>query len=230
MNRNQVFLTIFLIMLIFPLSGQSTNFGTIKGNAMELYNTGRDLESRGRNQEAEMYYDQAIRICNEDISQDNAGRETYTALTWALIRLRKYSEVITWGERGLRSYADEYRILETLGEAYFYLDDYENSLRYMQSYVNSMPSGDRVSIAYFFSGEIYRLEKKYMLADMAYSTAVRLQPAIALWWYRLGTVRESSGDPVPAADAYEQALRLSPDYQAASEGLVRVRRSAQSVR
>ena len=215
---------VFLVLcLIIPLPVYAQS-GTIQGSAIEIYNIGRDMEGQGRNQEANAYYNEAIRICNDEISRNTANRDTYTALTWALQRQRNYRDVIVWGERGLRLFSDEYRIMQTMGEAYFYLDDYVNSLRFMQRYVNSQPRGDRVSVAYFFIGEIYRLEGKYRLADMAYSTAVRLQPGIALWWYRLGQSREYSQEAVPAADAYERALRLSPDYQAASDGLARVRR------
>ena len=227
MNFKKTCFALIIAFFTLPVFSQSGAFGAVKGNALEIYNTGRQLESLGQTQEAELYYDNAVKICNDEISQNNANRDTYTALTWTLLRQRKYNEVITWGERGLRIYADEYRILETLGEAYFYLENLERSLQYMQRYVNLMPRGDRVSVAYFFTGEIYRLQQKFFLADMAYSTAVRLQPDIALWWYRLGTVRENAGDFIPAADAYQRAVRLNPGYQAASEGLNRAQRSSQ---
>jgi tetratricopeptide (TPR) repeat protein len=164
-----------------------------------------------------------VNICNNDITRNAANRNTYTALTWALLRQRKYRDATVFGEQALRLYADEYRIMETLGEAYFHLYDYNNSLRYMQRYINSMPNGERISIAYFYVGEIYRIQEKYYLAEMAYSAAVRHQPGIALWWYRLGSARENTGYPQPAAEAYERALALSPDYQAARDGLTRVR-------
>jgi tetratricopeptide (TPR) repeat protein len=173
--------------------------------------------------EAEPYYNEAVRICNDEIVRNTATRDSYAVLAWTLQRQRKYADVITWGERGLRLYADEYRIIEIMGEAYFYLEDHENSLRLMQRYVNSLPRGERTSVAYFFIGEIYRLQEKYFHADIAISTAVRLEPGVALWWYRLGTVRESAGDRVPAIAAYEQALRLNPNYPQALDSLNRLR-------
>jgi tetratricopeptide (TPR) repeat protein len=214
-------LTLFLA-LAQPVYSQGSPIGA-QGRAIEIFYIGRDLESRGSAQEAGAYYTEVIRICTDEISRNAANRDTYTALTWALQRQRNFGDVIIWGERGLRLFADEYRIIETMGEAYFYLDDYDNSLRFMQRYVSSEPMGDRVSVAYFFIGEIYRLEGKYRLADMAYSTAVTLHPGESLWWYRLGLARENSGEALPAADAFEQALRLNPGYQAAREGLARVK-------
>jgi tetratricopeptide (TPR) repeat protein len=143
-------------------------------------------------------------------------------MTWALQRQGKYADVSIWGERGLRLFADEFRIVETMGEAYFYLGDYDRSLSFMQRYANALPRGERISVAYFFIGEIYRLRQKYRHADIAYSAAVALESGLALWWYRLATVRESAGDKTPAAEAYQRALSLNPNYQEASAGLARV--------
>lgn len=193
-------------------------------NAIQYYQIGRDLENQNRMSEANSYYNLAIRICNNEISRNTADNDTYTALCWSLQRQKKYDEVIIWGERALRLFPDEYRILEVMGEADFYLDNYESSLRFMQRYTNSRPRGERAPTAYFFIGEIYRLEGKYRLADMAYTTAVRLEPSVALWWYRLGLVRENSGDTAPARDAYEQALKLNQNYREAAEGLARTNR------
>lgn len=209
----------FMLLLCLTVFAQDNN-------ALRSYRTGRDLENRNRLSEAENYYSEAVRTCNEEISRNTATRDTYTVLTWTLQRQRKYADVITWGERGLRLFADEYRIVETMGEAYFYLDDHERSLRFMQRYANSVPQGERSSVAYFFIGEIYRLRKQFRHADIAYTTAVRLEPGLALWWYRLGSVREAAGDYSQAIEAYERALRLNPNYREANDGLARSRRQA----
>jgi tetratricopeptide (TPR) repeat protein len=194
--------------------------GTV--SALQYYQTGRDLESKDRMIEAESYYNLAIRICQDEVSRNAATNETYTVITWALRRQNKYTDVITWGERGLRQYSDEHRVVETMGEAYFYLRDYNRSLAFMQRYANAVPQGERTPVAYFFIGEIFRLSQRFRHADIAYTTAVRLESNIALWWYRLATVRESAGEKSPAMEAYQQALRLNPDYQEASEGLARL--------
>jgi tetratricopeptide (TPR) repeat protein len=191
-------------------------------DALQNYRTGRDLESRNRMEEAERYYAEAIRICGEEIARNAANMDSYAVLTWALQRQKKYSEVISWGELALKI-ASDMRITETMGEAYFYLDNYPESLRFMQRYVNTLPQGDRASVAYFFIGEIYRLSGKWRHADVAYTTAVRLEPGAALWWYRLGSVRESAGENVSAVEAYERALALNPNYREANEALARMK-------
>jgi len=214
-------LSLFVQEALFAQTGEGS-----RPDALRSYRIGRDLEARDRMDEANQYYNEAVRICTDEISVNAANMDSYTVLTWALQRQRKYTEVLIWGERGLNVNSNDYRIIETMGEAYFYLDRYNDSLRCMQRYVNYIPQGERTSVAYFFIGEIYRLQRKFRSADIAYTTAVRLDPGSALWWYRLGSVRESAGEPKPATEAYERALRLNPNYREASEGLERVRRSA----
>ena len=94
----------------------------------------------------------------------------------------------------------------------------------MQRYANSVPRGERTSVAYFFIGEIHRLRRQFRHADIAYTAAVQLEPSVALWWYRLGLVREAAGDSSQAASAFERALRINPDYGEARDGLARSRR------
>ncbi|MDR1655313.1 MAG: hypothetical protein LBR96_04875, partial [Treponema sp.] len=117
-------LLVFLFFSLLPLPAQSPGAagqGQTRLSAIETYRIGRNMEARNRMAEADAYYNEAIRICQDEVSRNAAGRDTYTAITWALNRQQKYAEVITWGERGLRLYADEYRVVETMGEAYFYL-------------------------------------------------------------------------------------------------------------
>jgi len=214
---------ICFFLIIFHAEAQTPGgVGAQSLNAMQNYRRGRDFEAQNRTNEANAYYNEAIRICLDEVSRNAANRDTYTVITWTLQRQRKYSDVVTWGERGLRIYSDEYRIVETMGEAFFYMGNYERSLFYMQRYTNALPEGERASVAFFFIGEIYRLAQKFHHADIAYTTALRIEPGIALWWYRLATVREQIGDRRPAIDAYQQSLRLNPNYSEARDGLARL--------
>ncbi|MDR1596583.1 MAG: tetratricopeptide repeat protein [Treponema sp.] len=211
---------------VFSQTGQDSRQNTARPDALRNYRIGRDLEARDRMDEANRYYNEAVRICMDEITQNAANMDSYTVLTWAFQRQRKYIDVITWGERGLRINANDYRLVETMGEAYFYLNRFEDSLRFMQRYVNFVPQGERSAVAYFFIGEIFRLQRKFHRADIAYTIAVRLEPNSALWWYRLGSVREALEEFSLAIEAYQRALRLNPVYREANEGLERSRRGS----
>jgi hypothetical protein len=193
-------------------------------DALQNYRIGRDMETRNRFEEANSYYNEAIRICMNELNRNSSNMESYTVLTWSLLRQRKYAEVISWGDRALRVNPNDFRIVETMGEAYFFLNDYAHSLIMMQRYVANMPRQDRAPTAYFFMGEIYRNQRKYLHADIAYTTAVTLEGSMFLWWFRLGTVREAAGEYAPAIEAYEKTLGLNPNYQEAVEALERAKR------
>ena len=191
-------------------------------SAMQNFRIGRDLEAMNRMNEANVHYNEAIRQSLETVNRNAATGETYTVITWTMRRQGRYAEVITWGDRGLRIFPNEHRIVQIMGEAYFYLNDFERSLSFMQRYTNAMPQGERASVAYFFIGEIYRITRRFHHADIAYTTAVRFEPNLALWWYRLGSVREAVGDREPAREAYQQALRINPNHQASRNGIARL--------
>lgn len=202
-----------------PLAAQD------KPDALKTYRLGRDLEAQGRAAEAAQRYTEAEAICKEEIAQNSANLDSYTVLSWTLLRQKKYRETIEWAAKGLKVNAADYRLVESQGEAHFYLDDYPASLKAMQRYVDGAPQGERVSVAYFFMGEIYRIQRKNLSADIAYSAAVNLEPNIALWWYRLGLVREAAGEPKSARAALERALALNPSYKDASDVLERVKKA-----
>jgi tetratricopeptide (TPR) repeat protein len=190
--------------------------------AVQNYQIGRDLEANGRMDEANRYYDEAVRQCLDQVAGNAASRDTYAAITWALLRQTKYAEAVSWAERGLALFADDYRIMETLGEAYFHLNDFDRSLDWMQRYVSAVPQGERSSVAYFYIAEIFRLRRQYLRADIAYTTALRLNPGLFLWWYRLGLVRENLRDYPAAEEAYRRALQLNPSDGDSIAALARV--------
>jgi tetratricopeptide (TPR) repeat protein len=194
-------------------------------SALQNYQIGRDLERQNQMGDAIPYYNEAIRRCMDEITNNSATADSYVILAWTLSRQQRYSEALQWGERGL-SVSTDYRLIETMGEACFYLKNYDRSLTFFQRYVNAVPQGSNSSVAYFLIGEIYRLREHYHHADIAYTTAVTLNPNNSLWWYRLGLAREAAGSHYYAVQAYESALKLNPNNREASEALERSRRLA----
>ncbi len=219
MKRSAKTFALFLALLSAAALGAQE-----KPDALKTYRQGRDLEARGRMDDANERYQSAVAICKDEIAQNAANMDSYAVLTWTLLRQKKYRDTIDWGNKGLKINPNDYRVIESLGEAFFYLDDYKESLRQMQKYVDSAPQGERVSVAYFFMGEIYRIQRQPKHADIAYTTAVKMEPGIALWWYRTGMAREQAAEYGSAADAYERALSLNPAYKEAADALDRVKK------
>lgn len=210
-------LFILLVAVAPALVAQETT-----GAPLREYRIGRDLEAQGRWDEANTRYETAIALTLEEISNKNINKDTYAVLTWSFQRQKKYRDVIDYGKQALKRDAKDYRVMETMGEAWFYLGDYKESIRLMQKYVDALPQGERVSVAYFFMGETYRILKKLNHAEIAYTTSVRLEPSMPLWWYRLGLARELLEDKSGAKAAFNKALSLWPSYKDAKAALARV--------
>jgi tetratricopeptide (TPR) repeat protein len=214
--KRRLFSMIFACVSLVALAAQD------KPDALKLYRNGRDLEATGRSDDAKAAYNQAIEVCKTELGDNPKNMDAYSIYGWSLVRLQRYGEAVGVCQEALKVAPDP-RVVETLGEAYFYIAEYKEALKNMEKYVDAAPKGERASTAYFFVGEVYRLNKQFNKAEMAYSSAVNLEPGISLWWYRLGAVRETIGDKTRATEAYQRALKLRPDYKEANEGLNRVR-------
>ena len=211
--------TVFIFAALFCTVGLS--YAQDKADALKLYRTGRSLDSAGRAEDAKTSYTAAIEVCLAELRKNPHNMDSYTVYTWSLFRLHRYRETIAICNEALKIVPDA-RIIETLGEAYFYINEYKESLRQMERYIDTAPTGERASVAYFYTGDIYRLTKRYQKADIAYSAAVHLEPSNSLWWYRLGLAREQAGYKQGAKDAFQRALNIRKDYKEAADGLARV--------
>lgn len=210
-----------------PIAGTSQGATVVTGarekpDALKIYRNGFQLDNVGRTADAKAAYEQAIEVCKQDLASTPKNMDAYTVYGWSLFRLGRYREGADVCNEALKVVTD-FRVVETLGECYFYMGNYKESLKNMEKYIDGAPRGDRISTAYFFCGEIYRLTKLYNRAEIAYSAAVYLEPGISLWWYRLGATRETVGEREGAATAYQRALKLKPAYKEALDGFSRVR-------
>jgi tetratricopeptide (TPR) repeat protein len=194
-----------------------------KLDALLLYRQGRDLETAGRQADAQAKYAQSVAVCDREIQADPKRLEAYVVKCWSLFRLGKHEDVIATGQAGLRITFDA-RISEVMGESYYFLGQMESSIKYLQKYLEAQgDSGDRGPTALFFMGEAYLRLKKFSHADIAYSTAVTKEPNMPRWWFRLGNACESLGEWKRALDAYNKALALNPSYQEALAAQSRVK-------
>lgn len=192
-----------------------------KPDALKHFFNGRDLDVKGRTADAVTEYNTAIEICRDELKLNPQNMDSYAVYSWSLFRLKQYAETLALCQQALGIHEDA-RIIETMGEALFYLNRFDECLAQMQRYISMAPNGDRISVAYFFEGEIYRLRNQYEKAEIAYTTAVFFEPRMSLWWFRLGTMREALKDINGAVDGYKRALQLWPDYTEAQNALKRL--------
>ncbi|MCL1927451.1 MAG: tetratricopeptide repeat protein [Treponema sp.] len=168
-------------------------------------------------------YEEAARICKVEIDANPNNLESYVVLCWSLVNLGRYEESRTFALAGRNISRYDPRIVEILGEVYYFQGRNDEALQYFQEYINLSPQGGRINTVYYFIGEIFIRQGRYRRADIALSTAVYYMPRNALWWARLAYARENAGEYQQAASAYEQALTLNNNLPDARKGLERVR-------
>ena len=173
-------------------------------------------------------YEEAIAVCLEELEAMPRRMDAHVVLGWSLLRLGRYEEALERGREAYRIAPGDYRIIEILGEANFYLGNNLRALQHFEEYTVLAPTGDRIDTVYYFMGEIFIRLGEYNHADIAFTTAVYHSPNIARWWSRLGYAREMAEDYVYALEAYNQALELNPSYNEALRGKDRVMEKMQT--
>ena len=170
-------------------------------------------------------YERAIQICLDEISTDSRNLDSYVVICWSLLRsnrTNRYDETLRYARIAREINRYDARIIEILGEVYFYLGNNNQAMVYFQEYVNITPAGPRIENVYYYMGEIYIRTGKFRHADISLSTAVHWMPRNAIWWTRLAFARENAGYYDEAVTAYEEALKLNPQSSDARRGLERI--------
>jgi len=209
--RQRSFLKPFLCFFLFLLSPAFVHpqWASQPKDALSEYRNGN--------------YEEAVRLSKAEIASNPNNLEAYVVLCWSLVMLGRYEESRTYAltGRGISRY--DPRIIEILGEIYYFQGRNNEALHYFQEYVSLAPQGVRINTVYYYVGEIYIRQGRYRRADIALSTAVYYMPRNAVWWARLAYARENAGEYRGAVNAYERALELNKDLADARKGLDRVR-------
>ena len=168
-------------------------------------------------------FEEAVQIARNEIAANPNDLELYIILSRSLVNLGRYEEGRTYALAGRSISRYDPRLIEILGEVYFFQGRNNESLQYFQEYISLAPQGDQIFMAYYYLGEIFIRQGRYRRADIALSTAVYYMPRNALWWARLAYARENAGELRSALTAYEQALELNENLSDARNGRDRTR-------
>ncbi len=206
MKKYKIFSTLSLFILC---AGQLAAQTTSRADALALYRAGN--------------YTQASEVCRQEIADSPNNLDSYVVLVWSLLANRQYSDADLWADKGRAVAKYDPRLVESQGEAKFYLGQNNAALALFQEYVSLVTaSGSRLGEVYYFMGEIYIRQTKYNHADIAFSTAVTFEPQRDYWWTRLGYAKEMAADYRGASAAYKQALTINPQRTEAKNGQTRV--------
>jgi len=168
-------------------------------------------------------FERVVEIAMNGISANSRDMDSHVVLCWALINLGRYEEAMRFANAARTINRHDPRVIEILGEVYFFMGNNAAALRYFQHYITIAPEGGRIHLVYHFIGEIFIRMGKFRRADIALTTAVHKNPGNAEWWTRLAFARENAGEFAQAVVAYERALALNSRLADARRGLERVR-------
>ncbi|MDR1389585.1 MAG: tetratricopeptide repeat protein [Treponema sp.] len=168
-------------------------------------------------------YEEAVQICKQELKINPGNLESHVVICWSLLSLRRYEECRLYAIAGRTISRYDPRIIETLGEAYYFQGRNSEALQYFQEYINLAPQGSRIDIVYYYTGEIFIRLGQYRRADIALSTAVYYVPQNAEWWTRLAYARENAGEDAASLTAYERALSINTNLIDAQRGRSRIR-------
>lgn len=195
----------FLIFFIFF----SLVYAQVKQDALVLYHNGK--------------YKESIQVCEEELKENPNRVESYVVMCWSLVKNKQYAEAEQRANEGLAISPYDLRLIESLGEAKYYLGKNQSAMEQFQKYVsNASESASRLGTAYYYMGEIFIKQARYQHADIALSSAVKKEPLLDSWWIRLGYAREMAGNYKEAAVAYDEALKLNSSSYEATRGRERV--------
>lgn len=167
----------------------------------------------------------SIDVAKEEIENDSKAIDSYVVLCWALLDSGRYREAEYWAIEARRIAKYDHRIVEVLGEIYYFLGQNDTSLSYFQEYISLVSNaGNRVPKAYYYMGEIYIREARFYHADISLTFAVRFNPLNDDWWARLGYAREMAKKYNEAAEAYNKALQINKTHVDAIKGNERIAR------
>ncbi len=167
-------------------------------------------------------YTEAAQICLHEIDKTPRNLDSYVILTWALLADKRFQEAADWIIKGRALSQYDPRLIESHAQALYYLGKNEESLHLFEDYIAYAPNGTKLSSVYYYIGELYLRLAKYRHADIAFSTAVRLDRLNSEWWTRLAYSREQAKEYRAALEAYATALQLNKNLTDAQKGYERV--------
>jgi tetratricopeptide (TPR) repeat protein len=201
---------LLLSLLLFSLSAV-TGFAqeTEKPDALQLYYDGE--------------YRRAVEVTKQELEEMPRNMDSYAVLCWSLLRLGRYEEALQYAEQGMEVSRYDPRMVEVVGEVHYYQGRNLKALDWLEEYTVLSPTGSRIDTVYYLMGEIFIRLGEFHHADIAITTAVHHTSQVAKWWARLGYAREMAEEYQYAIEAYNEALRLKPNYTDAEQGIERVR-------
>ena len=102
--------------------------------ALSLFWDGRRLEmAESRQTESQLDFQRSLAMTERLLTADQANTDLQTLKTWNLFRLHRYLDTVVYAQNVLNAHQD-YRIIETMAEALYFLGKNEEALSAFSRY------------------------------------------------------------------------------------------------
>ncbi|AYE36400.1 hypothetical protein DB313_02805 [Borrelia turcica IST7] len=157
-------------------------------------------------------FQEAITNTQEELSQNPNNLDARVILIWSLIGAGEYKKAEIECMKGLEIKKYDSRIIQALGESYFFQKQYKNALKYFQEYIGLDPNGARIIKVYnLIADSFYKLER-YNEADFAYENALRFLPNNQNLLLKLAKARINAKNKTLAKETLTTLLSLNPSH------------------
>lgn len=184
----------FFLIFLFPLS---ILLAQNSGDALGLYREG--------------LYKEAIEQTTRELRNNTRNMDARAIQAWSLISLKKYEEAEKLSLESLNINSQDARLVETLGEAYFYQNKLDPALQEFSKYIELSPQGARIGKVYSFMGDIFFKQKKFFESELAYTVATTDIPNSFSLWLKVGESRLAIKNDEGARIAFEKVLEIYPN-------------------
>lgn len=191
MRFNILLVLFFLISPFFSLIAQDNI------DALSLYREGS--------------YREAIEQTAKEIRANPRNMDARTIQGWALIAVKRYEDAENAALEALKINPEDSRVIEILGEAYFYANKLDLALEQFAKYVELSPEGARIGKVYSFMGDILFKQKKFFESELAYTAATKDIPSSFALWLKIGEARLAIKNDKEAKIAFEKVLEIYPN-------------------
>ncbi len=157
-------------------------------------------------------YDEVIKLCYENFSQENVDREIYTFLLPALLNSLRYKDALDEVDKAIGRFPNDSYFFYIKARAYFALAKNNQALTYIQKALKQEQSND---IYLHLLTKIYIAKKQYKQAKEIIDKVLRLSPNDTEFLVTYGVVLYGLDNHKESKKVFEQILAVEPHNQLA---------------
>ncbi|WP_024654806.1 tetratricopeptide repeat protein [Borrelia hispanica] len=204
-SKLRIILCLLLLCLTIKIQAQ------VKEDSLLLYRQGK--------------FQEAIINTQNEIKNNPNNLDARVILIWSLIATGEYKKAELESIKGLEIKKHDSRIIQALGEAYFFQGQYKKALKHFQKYIGLDANGARIAKVYILTADSFYKLERYNEADFAYENALRFFPNNQNILLKLAKSRINAKNKILAKETLTKLLTLNPNHLEAKNLLQKIEKN-----